>query len=526
MAGERQLVSRMGHPLGMKGAASATNVPAGAVFFMRNLRSGDRGILKTRPGTALVAPFLGNGRTHLMTSAFDTLVEVWDDDIYKLAAGAWAPLRENWVTVDMAERFDRIRWTDAGDEVLYLFTGHGLWRTIATGCAEVVPTEPAGGTPSNLLRADDGSQSLDSVIAKSTVATMKHGLQLRAACAYGNRVYLSAPSDPKYWPNNQEIVLPEDGSRVVALAVWYDVLVIFRDTDVWAFIGTDVTDVSAKLVRQATIGCVSRDTVVDVPGWGLTYLGPDNVYTLEGLQAISDRVRAVPVGSDIQPQLKQALSESTLQDVCAAFHDGEYRLSVPDYTGADKVFVMQVMSDAVSWGMDTGPASAYLTVLNGQLHSGLAEGGAVVRHDDSILTDCGAPVSIEVYFGQEKLPTTAKITRMFLVLQGQETQQNLRVSMVVDGRELSVAAFTVSGQFGADMAIGSGVLGTGRLGRVAELRAYEGRVSLKGQYIQVSISGGTGLEKIAIAGYVLEVRPKSKMRGQRQGVTKVWPLNL
>jgi hypothetical protein len=343
---------------------------------------------------------------------------------------------------------------------------------------------------------------------------MKFGMSMRAACAYQNRVYLSGPSALSYWPIDQEIVLPDDGGDVVALAVWYDILIIFRNNDVWAFIGTDVTDQNSKLVRQATIGCAARDSVVEVPGMGLFFLGTDNIYLLTGVQAISDRVQVAPIGNDIQPLVRMALANDGATDACAIYHDSEYILSMGNYGGGDKVFVYQT-TPAPGWFVDSGPVATYWLRYLNELYSVKGTPNGLQHHSYDYRTDNGQAISLEIHFGQEMLPVYGKLRSLFLLLQGQETIQNITASLTTDGLALDVKEFDIAAPFGQDFSIGGGSIGVDRIGRVTEMRTYEARVSMKGQYVQLVISGsGTG-ESLGIAGYMIEYIPRVRQRGVR-----------
>ena len=93
------------------------------------------------------------------------------------------------------------------------------------------------------------------------------------------------PLEATYWPVEQIIQLLDDGAKITGLANWYGALVIFRDRDIWVFFSTEVSSEASLVVQERAVGCVSHRTIASVPGIGIVFLGPDNVYAFKGYLA-------------------------------------------------------------------------------------------------------------------------------------------------------------------------------------------------------------------------------------------------
>jgi len=515
------LLPRAGFTGGVKPAYAPHAIPKNALADARNIDADEIGTLSVRPGGVSVAPSLGAGGVHGLCAAFGTLVCAWQGSLYRLEDGEWVIIRRSFLPTTWT---NMVSWQYDTEQVLYVHGGNGIWRATAQGCLPVTPYVPDEGEDVNLLLAEGGGQDPDSDIYKATIGLLRPGLHSRMCVAHGNTVYFSAPDRPDYWPSEQCFKLPDDGGRIVGLALRYGALLILRDKDIWAyFLGiSETVDETARLVLQdSSTGCVATRSIASVPDLGILFLGPDNVYALRGVEGVEDQVRAVPMGDDVKPYLDRAMESGTSggADACGVYYDRQYHLSFPSAARPERVFRLKTYP--LGWYCDTGPRTIGYAVAGGKLYSALPSVGKVLERTG--LTDDGDPIIWEISFPHEALsPGRAKVKRLYLHLKGTDTMQHVNATVVGDGRATSAVEFGVGAEASEKMAIGTGGIGTAMIGNVNELRVYEGRVSVKGHNAQVHLDGDRA-EQLGIVGYTLGYRPKARAKGIKEGVVRKWP---
>lgn len=519
-------LTRIGFTQGVKTSSDPSNVPTDALWEARNVRADLSGVLHIRDGVNVFLPSLGNGTIQGARSSFGDILMAWNRSLYRVnSSGVSTLIRQSYLGVASTDDVKMIRWARSGAEMDYLFAGNGIFQTDGSTSPLVTPYTPQAGESTNLLRATDGTQDLTSGPAKCKYAVLKASLSQRLAIAgtpsSPNTVYLSAPLDATYWPANQVIQLPDDGSVITGLCNWYGALVIFRDRDIWAFFGSDATDTSALLVLQeSTVGCVSDRSIVAVPEMGIVFLGPDNIYALQGVTGIEKRAQASPIGDDIRKYLQRAMSYG-LGGVCATYFNREYRICFPDGVEPERAFRLNLQNQA-GWYMDTGPLVSKFIEYNGKLYGASRNYGMLYQFDDSVMNDNGQSIPIYVDFRRESLGYgPARLKRVFIYVICTETLQNLDCSVVVDGGQVVTAELHVQASANADFVIGQSSIGQGSIGRMDAVKIYEAkfRPSLKGHFAQVRVSSTQANQRFSILGYGLEFDSNARIRGNRDEVT-------
>jgi hypothetical protein len=522
-----QLIVRTGFTGGVKASYDPGAVPENAVWEARNLRADYGGALHLRPGSTALGSSLGLGNVQSMIAAFGGLLLAWDGGLYKVntSTGASTALLQAFMGSSSGP-IPLVHWTSGGSEIAYCFAGPGIYQTTGSGVSLVAPYQPGAGEQTNLIDpTKTGTQQTNTGPARCTVATMTASMSQRIAAAGDpqsrNTVYLSAPLNAGYWPANEVLQLPDDGSQITGLYNWYDALLIFRDRDVWAFFGGDASSSSAQLVLQVgAAGCPAGawQSIQQVPSVGICYLGPDNIYALQAAEYYSSqtRVASVPVGDDVRRFVQVAMAQGVI-GACAVYWNEEYRLCIPAAVQPERIFAL-TLQNGQAWFTDTGPTCSAYCNVGGVLYGGLYGSGQVVTVAQGILTDSGAAITPYVAFRREACqPGPSCITRAIVYVGQQETLQNLQMNLVCDGQSVAEASWTVTAIAGEDFTIGSSVIGVGEIGRSLPAAPYEARLSPapRGNFAQVILWDSTPGEDVAIVGYALEYTPSDRELGSR-----------
>lgn len=541
MALRKKLLTRLGFTQGIKRSFDPAVVPKNALWDARNVRADESGVLRIRPGIDTFTTSLGSGTVQGAINAFGGILVAWGQNLYLVnTSGEYTLLDSGNIGATAGDLAETVRWARGGGEIVYIFAGNGLHETDGTSVVLTTPYTPETGEQPNLLRADDGTQDLSSGPAKSSLVVLRASLGQRLAVAGDpdspNTVYLSAPLDATYWPADQVIQLPDDGDRITALVNWYSALLIFRQYDIWAFFGADATDSNAVLVLQKTgVGCVANRTVVTVPGVGLVFLGNDNVYALQNVEAIERMATVVPLGDDIRYYLEKELGSEHIRYACGIYHDREYWLCLP---WASIPLFRLALQHTKGWYLDTQPRTVQFISHNKKLYFAGWESGQLQQLTDK-LNDKGLPIRYYISFRREAmLPGPSRLRKVYVYAlakgRSQEAQrtffgghfnetvygdsdtqtvnvitgtpQHLNITLVVDGKELTAQAFPVTVERVGSLAFDD----------LEPVRVYRAgfHPSLKGYFVQVRVASLEANEDIALFGYGLEYEPSRTMRAE------------
>lgn len=538
---------RIGFPDGEQPVMEPALVPPTALAKALNVRADTAGVLRIRRGTRQVAGSGAAGGVQAMVPAFGGVVAAWGGGLYRYDAA--------WTRTVLAEgvlgtgRVTLADWSYGGAERVYVFSGNGLRDTDGASVSLVQPYAPGSGEPVNLLRANDGSQDVQSGPARCTLALVRAGISQRLVATGDpqspNTVYLSGPDDPTYWPANQVIQLPDDGHWISAVATYYGALLIFRDgptQETWAFFGADATDASARLEMQSdTVGCIAPRSIAFVPGIGLVFLGGDNLYALRVIYTLEFRIAPEPVGTAVLPLLRAAI-QAGAKDAVAVFQDFEYRLYVPAVDSEARVFRLSLLGNQ-AWYADSGPLLSDLAVIGGRLYGASAEADAILDLAAPVPLDGDRLIPVHVEFRREALePGPARVKRAFLYVlaAGTVTQQQVSwwadlfgASSVGSGSTEAVAVLAGTEQHFTLTLLADGIqqsaasasvyvqqMETSRIGYqpvlIFELRF---RPSVKASFAQLVLDAMVPGDDIAILGYALEYSVRGRLHGIRSGVS-------
>lgn len=586
---------------GVKTSFDPSSVPPDALYEAWNVRSDDSGILRLRRGSTLLGLDLGVGPFQLAESAFDKILGVWNRNVYLIDSdGSQTQIATNVIGATANDEAEIIKWSKGGAEIAYLVAGNGIFETKANQSILATPYLPATGEDANFLLntvigtawaastvyavgakvyangnvyectvagtsgstapSGTGSVIVDGTVTWKFLYIMQDVNSGPARCTFGvlrvslsqrialsgdpqspNTVYLSGVFDGSYYPSEQTIQLPDDGGKIIGLWNWYNALVILRDRDIWAFIGSDVTELGASLVLQdSSMGCIARRSIASVPNVGIVFLGSDNIYALQGVSGVEDQTKAVAIGDDVRKFLIPAIKDG-LQGVTAIYRDQEYRISFPKALKEERVFRLNLQNysqNGLNWYVDTGPKTAKFILHKGELYGTELGFGKMHKFTESLLDETNG-IPYYVAFRREDVQGPSRIKRFFLYamskgrtstqslffagtqFNGQQfnqagsptvniqtgTEQHLKISLVVDGEEFFIE----------DLNIIVGKVSHLQLATMEPVRIYEAwfHPSLKGHFVQVRVYGTTPEEDIAVLGYGIEYSPKGRIRGIR-----------
>lgn len=557
---------------GIKPTFDPLVIPDNAVWKANNARSDVSGILRLREGSINIFPSLGDNNVQSFVYAFEQLLFVWGKKVYKYdrETDVLALIEDVDVSTNETENVTMLRWSTSGTEVVYIFGGNGIFQTDGNTVTPVTPYIPDGGEPGNLLSNPIGP-------GNCKLATLKYSLSQRL-CVAGlpeapNTVYMSAPLDASYFPDDQVIQLPDDGAVITGLTNWNNVLVIFRDKDIWAFFGTDLTDPSAALVLQdGSIGCIAQKTITHVPELGICFVGQDNIYALRNVTGIENQAKAIPISDDVTTQVRKAISYGDLEDVAGVYFNREYRVCFPKAETDERIFRL-TLRNGMAWYTDNGPLTNNYIAIKGELFGSYYKQGSLHQITEDTVFDetvyvtstffaeefnnfmfnesstsetsrelSGIPFSIT--FRRENLqPGPARIKRVFLYVLSMgkrearlsshfgpvfnevpfnepsvtstivdtSTNQTFDLTLIVDGNEIQVDYIEVFSKKVPETF----------LARSEPLRIYEAiiRPSLKGHFMQIKLEAKTAGELVGVLGYGIDYQPKGRTRGIRDGVS-------
>lgn len=557
---------------GIKSSLDPTVIPENSFWNGYNLRSDLSGILRIREGTKALFPSLGEGKIQAITVAFNELYFIFNKNLYRFDQYLEMSYLVSDIELGYSYNDDLkfLKWTRSGAEILYIFAGDSIYEFDGETVKAITPYTPAAGEEPNMLANEIGPQN-------SKLAVLRASLSQRVAVSgledSPNTVYLSAPLDITYFPLSQILQLPDDGGYITGIINWYNALIIFRNKDIWAFFGTDLSDGSAALVLQDnSVGCIAPKTIVAVPEIGICFVGPDNIYALQGVTGVENQARAVPISQDISNILNKTLENGNTGEAAAIYNDREYRVCFPETLSIERVFRLTFQNER-SWYIDAGPNTNNFVVMDGELYGSVLNEG-LIQHitldslfdekqtmkpaqfgmtfnnmmfneyeESSLYTQLSA-IPFSITFRRENLqPGPARIKRILLYVMalgkledtvlsqfgpvfnrgmfGQggankvtidtTTEQHFDVSVIVDGNEFVIDDLNITAKKMNHLSIS----------KSEPIRVYEAiiRPSLKGHYAQIKIQSRAPGELIAILGYGIDYQQKGRIRGIRDGVS-------
>lgn len=173
-----------------------------------------------------------------------------------------------------------------------------------------------------------------------------------------------------------------DGDVITGIESIGSVLLIFKNTSVWALFGSDPTDFKVRKISP-NIGCIAPRSIVPCDSFAI-FLSSLGVYSAssEGVTMLS---------YNIKPTV-EAWTSTMTSAACAGRYHTQYWLAVnEDAAGSTNEVVYYLDYVLGVWGRYTVPnPTVFCTRRSGALISGSATVGHVILHDDTENDNAGA----------------------------------------------------------------------------------------------------------------------------------------
>ena len=164
-------------------------------------------------------------------------------------------------------------------------------------------------------------------------------------------VFYSAPNAPENFPIDN--VLPVGDAYLGPITGLYgtrNALVVFKEHGIYFIKGDPVNGFTASLFTKTT-GCVAPNTIREVPGLGLVFLGSSGVFLLKGtLENEGVQTEIVPIHVPITSWINRLNRSALIGAVAGVYHrDKEYWLCVPTVGSAENDLVLVFHYEIGEW---------------------------------------------------------------------------------------------------------------------------------------------------------------------------------
>lgn len=184
-------------------------------------------------------------------------------------------------------------------------------------------------------------------------------------------VYFSAPGQPEVFPVDN--VMPVGDAYLGPITGLYgtrNALVVFKEHGIYLIKGDPVNGFTASLFTKTT-GCVAPNTVREVPGLGLVFLGASGVYLLRGtLENEGVQTEVVPLHIPITEILKRVNRSAVIGAFGCVYHrDKEYWLALPMIGSDQNDLVLVYHYEIAEWSYrENYPISCMLETADHRGH--------------------------------------------------------------------------------------------------------------------------------------------------------------
>jgi hypothetical protein len=211
-----------------------------------------------------------------------------------------------------------------GDQTLFFLTD--VADNVTTNYLDLIPDSGLG---------SQSPPAFASRVFPSTAtvaAAFKNRLLLSGISEEKTVVYYSRAGFPEQLPSLNYLDLGADGGGITGLHSTDNLCYVFRENGIDLLVPTENLDLPFKQVPLTrSVGSLSPNSVVDVPGVGVIFLGSDRVFYAVSKQGNFDGGAAlVPLGEPIEPETRK-INKNALARVYAVYspRDKEYWATCP-----------------------------------------------------------------------------------------------------------------------------------------------------------------------------------------------------
>jgi|TARA_R110001583_G_scaffold11217_1_gene51132 hypothetical protein len=152
-----------------------------------------------------------------------------------------------------------------------------------------------------------------------------------AAGHQNNEIRYSAPLFPESYPDDHRISIgDDDGGPIMGVKATKNALVVFKHRGIYLIKGDPRSGFVCQTLNK-DVGCVSPDSISELPGIGLIFLSERGMFVLEGaLENTGTVTGVVNIGAEI-PNILERVNSSAAVRACSGLflEDNEYWISLP-----------------------------------------------------------------------------------------------------------------------------------------------------------------------------------------------------
>lgn len=167
----------------------------------------------------------------------------------------------------------------------------------------------------------------------------------------GNELAFSLPNLPEVFPLVNIMYLEDsDGGEITGMRATKNALVVFKQRSIHLIKGDPISGFFAEVLTEDS-GCEAPNTIRELPGMGLVYLGIDRVWLLQGaLENTGTVTKIVPLSVPINNKFEE-FNLSAFKNACGEIYrrDKEYWLAIPRLGSDDPDLVLVYHYNIGEW---------------------------------------------------------------------------------------------------------------------------------------------------------------------------------
>jgi len=360
---------------------------------------------------------------------------------------------------------------------------------------------------------DTGSELGGSPPVTNYIALHKNYLFLSGNSTYPSRVYYSELDDPETWGANDFFdVNPDDGDKIIGLAVTLDSLVIFKEYNIYILYGDTPTYTEGLTLWRVKKASVSTGSASQgsISNWNrnLIYLSRNEGVQLFGGGVTSDEVEfdsmtSALLSKDITPTIG-GLNESRFNQVEGVIFDYKYILSVPNGSSTTNNLNLVYDFRKNGWSLWNIPANCWCVYRSSgvdYLYFGSTSTGKIYRYTPTTYSDNGT--AINAYYQTKDFDlgeaSVDKTFRKFYVVLNRASDFTLTIEPELNFGDTTpkVSSYSI-GSVASDSLWGTMVWGTDKWGAATASSSGKQIMNDRAEFINYTFSNNTLNENMRV----------------------------